>query len=110
MNSYKGDKIILDPFEIENGVLTIDFPSCLIKPNDSMSPAAKSKARLTIDILHLNDEDMINNRLEIIMDYVSGNINRIFLGKRYPFIEFELRRQNLLDTVGLRFKSLNSEP
>ena len=60
------------------------------------------------DALHLNDEEMINNRLEIIMDYANGNINRVFLEKRYPFIESELRRQDLFDTVGDRFKSLNS--
>lgn len=108
MNSYKGDKIVLDPFKIENGDLTIDFPSCLIKPRDGMTPAAKSKVSLTIKILHLNDEDLVNNRLEIVMDFAQGNINQIFLEKRYPFIEFELRRQNLFDTVGSRFKSLIS--
>ena len=106
MNGYKGDKIVLDPFKIENGDLTIDFPSCLIKPGAGMTPAAKSKALLTIKILHLNDEEMINNRLEIIMDYANGNINRVFLEKRYPFIESELKRQDLFDTVGERFKSL----
>ena len=108
MNSYKADKIILDPFKIKNGDLTIDFPSCLIKPNTTMSPGEKNKALLTIRVLHLNDEEMVTHRLAIIMDYASGNINRVFLGKRYPFIESELNRQNLLDTVGTRFKSLGT--
>ena len=109
MNSYKGDKIVLDPFHINNGDLTIDFPSCLIKPNTTMTPAAKSKAWSTITILHLNDEEMLNNRYEIVMDYANGNVNRMFLKKRYPFIESELVRQNLLETVGERFKSLPSK-
>lgn len=106
MNSFKSDKIVLDPFTVKNGDLTIDFPSCLIKPNAAMNPAQKSKALLTIKILHLNEEEMVNNRLDIVMDYARGSIDRSFLEKRYPFIQSELNRQNLLDTVGKRFKSL----
>ncbi len=109
MNSYKADKIILDPFEVKNGDLTIDFPSCLIMPNAAMNPAEKSKALLTIRILHLNDEEMADNRYAIIMEYINGNINRQFLKNRYPFIEYELERQELLDTVGERFKSLTTK-
>jgi len=105
INSYKGNKIVLDPFVIKNGDLTIDFPSCLVKPSVTMTPAEKSKALSTIEILHLNDEEMVNNRLAIVLDYASGNINRLFLEKRYPFIESELKRQDLFDTVGERFKS-----
>ena len=107
MNGYKGDKIILDPFAVENGVLIMDVTSCLIKPSISLTPAIKSKASFTIKILHLNDEDLVNIRFEILMDYVHGDINRVFLARRYPFIESELRRQNLLDTIGGRIKSLS---
>ena len=105
MNTYKGDKVVLDPFEINNGDLILDFPSCMVKPQNNMSPAAKSKALFTIKTLHLNDEEMINHRLEILLDFIAGNINRLYLAKRYPFIESELNRQNLFDTVGERFKS-----
>ena len=108
MNSFKSDKIVLDPFEIKDGELIIDFPSCLIKPNADMTPARKSKALATIDILHLNQEELVNNRFEIVMNYVARNISRVFLEKKYPFIASELRRQNLFDTIGARFKSLNS--
>ena len=108
MNSFKSDKIVLDPFEIKDGELIIDFPSCLIKPSADMTPARKSKALATIDILHLNQEELVNNRFEIVMNYVARNISRAFLEKKYPFIASELRRQNLFDTIGVRFKSLNS--
>lgn len=108
-NSYKGNKIVLDPFVIKNGDLTIEFPSCLVKPNKRMTPAEKSKAWSTIEILHLNDEEMADNRHSIIMEYIQGNINRQFLKKRYPFIEYELERQELLDTVGERFKPLTTK-
>ena len=106
LNNYKGDRVVLDPFRIKNGDLTIDFPSCLIKPRIDMFPVEKSLASLTIKILHLNDEDFVNNRLEIVMNFAHGNISQEFLAQKYPFIESELRRQNLFDTVGERLKSL----
>ena len=99
MNGYKGDKIVLDPFEIKNGDFFLDFPSCLVKPRRDMTPAEKSKAKSTIQILHLNDEDQANRRLEIVMEYICGNISRAFLESKYPFIAEELDRQNLYDRI-----------
>ena len=106
INSYKGDKIVSDPFKVQNGDFTIDFPSCQIKPRASMTPAEKSKVLCTIEVLHLNEEDMITNRLAIIGDYINGYFTNEYLEKQYPFIASELSRQNLYDTVGERFKSL----
>ena len=99
MNGYKGDKIVLDPFQIQIGDLTIDFPSCLIKPRKDMTPAEKSKAQSTIQILHLNDEDQANRRCEIVMEYISNNISRAFLESKYPFIASELNRQCLYEKI-----------
>ena len=99
MNGYKGDKIVLDPFEIHDGDLILDFPSCLVKPRNDMSPAEKSKAKATIQILHLNDEDQADRRCEIIMEYISGNISRSFLESKYPFIAEEINRQGLYDRI-----------
>lgn len=99
MNVYKGDKIVLDPFEIQNGDLELDFPSCLVKPRKDMSPAEKSKALSTIQILHLNDEDQANRRCEILMEYICGDVSRSFLESKYPFIAEELDRQNLYDKI-----------
>ncbi len=99
MNGYKGDKIILDPFEIQDGDFILDFPSCLVKPRSNMSPVEKSKARATIQILHLNDEEQADRRCEIIMEYISGNISRRFLEAKYPFIAEELGRQGLYEGI-----------
>lgn len=99
MNGYKGDKIVLDPFEIKNGDLVIDFPSCLVKPRKDMTPAEKSKAKATIQILHLNDEDQANRRCEIVMEYICGNISQAFLESKYPFIAEELQRQDLYEKI-----------
>lgn len=99
MNNYKGDKIILDPFQIQNGDLCLDFPSCLVKPRRTMTPAEKSKALLTIQTLHLNDEEQASRRCEIVTDYILGHISRTFLEKRYPYIAEELDRQGLYDKI-----------
>ncbi len=99
MNGYKGDKIIMDPFEMRDGDLQLDFPSCLVKARSDMTAAEKSKANLTIQVLHLNDEEQANRRCEIILEYASGNVNFEFLKKRYPFIAEELQRQDLCDCI-----------
>lgn len=99
MNGYKGDKIIVDPFEVVNGDFILDFPSCLIKPRRNMAPAEKNKVKSTIQILHLNDEEQASQRCEIIINYIKGYITKQFLEAKYPFIAEELERQNLYDTI-----------
>ena len=41
------------------------------------------------------------------MLYLPRKVLRLYLAKHYPFIESELNRQNLFDTVGERFKSFS---
>lgn len=104
MNGYKGDKIVLDPFSIHNGDIVMDFPSCLVKPRNDMNPAEKSKAKSTIQILHLNDEEQADLRCSIIMEYIEGEISRSHLEKRYPFIAEELERQGLYESIHMIMK------
>lgn len=99
MNGYKKDRYVLDPFEIKNGDIVIDFPSCLLKPRKNMTPAEKSKVKSTIQILHLNDEEFAEQRCGIVIDYINGKFNRQFLQEKYPFIAEELSRQNLYDDI-----------
>lgn len=100
INNYKGDKVnILDPFEIQDGDIVIDFPSCLVKPRQDISPGEKNKARYTIQTLHLNDEDQANQRCEMVMMYISGDVSKQFLEAKYPFIAAELQRQNLYERI-----------
>lgn len=99
MNGYKGDKIVMDPFEIQDGDLTIDFPSCLVKPRNDMTPAEKSKAKSTIQILHINDEEQADQRCNIILEYINGDISKQYLESKYPFIAKELGRQGLFEQI-----------
>lgn len=99
MNGHKKDKYILDPFEIQDGDIVIDFPSCLLKPRKDMTPAEKSKVKSTIQILHLNDEQYAAQRCQIILQYIGGHISQQYLKARYPFIAEELERQNLYERI-----------
>ena len=89
----------MDPFHINDGDFVIDFPSCLVKPRKDMTPAEKSKAKFTIQVLHLNNEDSANRRFEIVLNYIRGRISREFLKEKYPFIAEELGRQGLYDRI-----------
>lgn len=99
MNGYKGDKIVMDPFEIHDGDLTIDFPSCLVKPRKDMTPSENNKAKSTIQILHLNDEPQVEQRCAIVLEYINEDISKRFIENKYPFIFKELERQHLFDTI-----------
>ena len=99
MNSNKGDRIIIDPFAIDDGDLILLFPSCLIKPNGNLSPALKNKCNFTIRVMKLNEEAQVSQRFEIVLAYASQNISKQFLQQKYPFIACELARQGLYDGI-----------
>ncbi len=103
MNSLKGDKITLDPFEIQNGDIVLDLPSCLVKPKKEASREFKRLAWFTINTLKLNDETQVQQRFEVIMNYASGFVTKEFLEKKYPFIAEELERQNAYGRVKRMF-------
>ena len=104
MNNNKGDNIILDPCEIADGDIILDFPSCLVKPRSNMSAGEKNKTLFTIKTLKLNDEKQANRRCEIVMEYINRDISKRYLQNKYPFIAKELERQGLSDTVATLFK------
>ena len=106
INNRKGEsEDVLDPFLVQPGWFTLDFPSCLIKMNDLIPPEYARRAACTIDILKLNDDDrLVQDRCDIIMEYVERNVTLTFLEKRYPFIATEIRRQALVEQVGCIFR------
>ena len=99
MNNRKAEKEgILDPFVVQPGWFTISFPSCLIKMGNLIPPERAQQAKYTIDTLKLNvDDTLVQERCDIIMEYVDRRVALGFLEKRYPFIASELKRQSLAD-------------
>ena len=106
INNRKGEsENILDPFIIQPNWFTMDFPSCLIKTSSIIPSNYAKQATDTIDILKLNDDDdLVQERCDIIMMYVDGSITLQFLERRYPFIAIEIKRQQLAGKMGRMFK------
>lgn len=106
-NRKKGAKIIVDPFAIENGWFILDIPSYLVKCSSELSEEQKRLVEYTIEVLELNsDDNMVQERLNIIKDYSQGHIDFDFLQRRYPFIASELSRQNLKENIGDYIKTI----
>ena len=105
-NQRKGEKEgILDPFIVQRGWFTMDFPSCLVQTSTNIPEAYTQQAEDTIEILKLNDDDtLVQDRCDIIMEYVDGSVSLQFLHKRYPFVAIEIVRQDLIDTIGQVFR------
>ena len=99
----------MDPFEIHNGDFILDFPSCLIKANPNLPREKIDKIQFTIDVLKLNsNDDQVQARCDIIISFVNEEISKQYLKRRYPFIAYELERQNLLDKIKEMVKPLKN--
>lgn len=105
-NQRKGeDTGLLDPFKIKKEWFILDFPSCLVVPGSAIPIKKMSAAEKTIKVLKLNDDDnLVQERCNIIMSFVDGSVRLDFLRQRYPFIAWELERQGLTTNPGNVFK------
>jgi hypothetical protein len=97
INNIKGDKTgILDPFDVKDDWFFLEIPSCLIKANLMLDKALRSMINVAIDSLTLNSDDrFVQERCDTLIDYAKGEMSMEFLGKRYPFLAKEVRRQGL---------------
>ena len=106
-NNHKDDSEgIIDPFNMDEGLFEIDFPSCLIKVNSRFDSQTRRQAEETIRILQLNEDDhFVQARCQIMLDYANSEVTLEFLRKRYPFLASEIIRQNIQNTVDEIFKT-----
>lgn len=108
-NNNKGNSVgLVDPFEAGSGWFVLDLPSCLIRASEGLSRADVSRVESTIKVLKLNEDDeYVQSRCDVILDYIRGDISLNYLWKMRPFIAHELTRQGLIDTVGTLFMSMS---
>jgi len=58
-------------------------------------------------VLRLNSDDTcVGSRVDIIQSYIDEIMPFDFLKEKYPFIAYELERQNLVETIGDLFIGL----
>jgi hypothetical protein len=86
----------------------LEIPSCLVKCSPEASDKNQGLIEHPIKVLKLNsDDNMVQERLDIIKDYSQGHIDFDFLERRYPFIAYELLRQNMRDDIKNFIKTIN---
>ena len=100
INSAKGTKDVLDPFQIEYEWFVLDFSSLMVKPNNGLESYIFNKIQDTINRLKLNKQDpWIDYRFLLVSKYIQRRINFEELKELAPFIAYELERQNLKDDI-----------
>lgn len=97
-NNNKSDEKILDPFQISNDWFLLNFPSLLVHPSKNLSTSDYDKVKKTIDILKLNNECFIEDRLHWLNEYIY-NLDFDFLKRHAPFIAYELQRQGIKNDI-----------
>lgn len=109
-NSYKEDHDdIIDPFLVQPEWFILEIPTCLIKAGSNVTKLERIQIEHTIDVLKLNDDnDYVDSRFDIISQYINSTIKFNDMEIKYPFIAYELQRQNLTDISVLKtmFKTL----
>ena len=105
-NSRKGEHTgILDPFQIGSRWFELVFPGCLVVPGENLPPSRIPAAMRTIELLKLNDDDdLVQERCNVVMYLRDGLVQLGFLERRYPFIADELKRQDLLERLKPLFR------
>ncbi len=108
VNNHKANEMdIVDPFNMDLGLFIIDFPSCLVKVNSGFSSELQEKAKKTITILRLNDDDhFVQTRCQMMLDYANNEVTIDFLRRRYPFLASEIIRQGIQVRAGEIFKTI----
>lgn len=103
VNTSKGNQLdIIDPFHVEDDWFYIDIPSCLLKANPILDRSLRNRISGTINSLRLNqDDNYVQERCNILIEYAREDISRNFLQRRYPFLFKEVDRQQL-DQPALR--------
>ncbi|NVO00157.1 MAG: hypothetical protein HXX17_12595 [Geobacteraceae bacterium] len=105
-NQFKDNSIeVLDPFIVQTGWFTLEFPSCFVHPSVELVSPLLEKVRKTIDILKLNDhDDFVQKRCDLMVDFAENTLSLEDLTKRYPFLAAEVIRQGIQSTANTIFK------
>ena len=97
INENKGASTgIVDPFEVGEGWFVLQMPSCLIATGVGLGASAAKRVQSTIDVLRLNlDDDLVQERCDLLVNLADRCISIEFLDWFYPFLSSEVRRQGV---------------
>ena len=92
----KNHQDVVDPFQLDNGVFVLDFPSLQVRPCNGASDKPQTLAWHSINRLKLNDETCIEARRAYVEPYCRNEITLQYLQTQAPFIYREIVRQHLV--------------
>lgn len=111
LNANKGDSLdVMDPLHIRDGWFTIDFSTFLIRPSPVVPIFVKTHIDTTITRLHLNDNDYVEERIEVIRNYSCDRVTLAELCPKYPFLASEIVRQDFDRRFKLRMRTFFLRP
>ncbi len=95
LNTRKDDfQDVLDPCAISPDLFAIDFIRFFVAPAAGIRGAMRNRVEATINRLQLNrDPEYVDERLRVIGRYTLGRMAFQLILERYPFIAYEMTRQ-----------------
>lgn len=101
INSSKGTKVVLDPFEVEDGRFEILLPSLQLVISDTIPPEKRPLAEYTLEKLHLRDDErVIRQREQWYRMYREGTLSLDGLEEMAPLIARAVRKQSGFNDEG----------
>ena len=86
VNSRKGDRVVLDPFEVQPGWFVVALPSLLLRTTDAIPAERRELADRTIRRLGLNRDPVLGLRTEYMFDYRAGEFSLEHLRRCAPLL------------------------
>jgi hypothetical protein len=88
------DSAVLDPYEVEPGWFEITLPSLQLKVTDRVPPKYRARAELTLQRLHLRDDErIIRQRRKWLELHESGRLTLEGLAEVAPLLADAVRRR-----------------
>jgi hypothetical protein len=94
VNGAKGDRHVIDPFEVEPGWFELDLDTYLVRGGPNAPASLGARMGETLKLLNLRQ--CVRQRGETIERYLENTIDLRTVERYAPFIAAELRRQRRL--------------
>jgi hypothetical protein len=108
LNRRKADhQDLIDPCNASSNWFEIQFTTFLLVPSPGLPTSLELAVRRTIAILMLNDDqDYLDERSEVILQYSQGKLTFTQLQQNYPFIAYQMIKHNFDLNYRARIKQI----
>lgn len=92
INGTKGDRALLDPFEVKDGWFALELVSFQVVVGPKAPAGRVGEINATIVGSGINARECCELRAQYAADFEQGEITLPYLERRAPFVAAELRR------------------